>query len=58
MSATDADADEHAIATLPAPPYYAVIFTSLRMDDDQSGYEATSAEMLRLAAEAPGYLRG
>ena len=56
MGAADADENEHAIAALPAPPYYAVIFTSLRRDDDQSSYDATSAEMLRLAAEAPGYL--
>ena len=40
----------------PAPPYVAVIFTSLRSADDQAGYEAMAAEMERLAATQPGYL--
>jgi heme-degrading monooxygenase HmoA len=40
----------------PAPPYVAVIFTSIRSADDQAGYEAMAAEMERLAATQPGYL--
>jgi heme-degrading monooxygenase HmoA len=40
----------------PAPPYVAVIFTSIRTADDQAGYEAMAAEMERLAATQPGYL--
>jgi len=40
----------------PAPPYVAVIFTSIRTADDQPGYAAMAAEMERLAAIQPGYL--
>jgi heme-degrading monooxygenase HmoA len=43
------------IAKTPAPPYYAVIFTSLRTDTD-AGYEEMAEEMVRLAAIQPGYL--
>jgi heme-degrading monooxygenase HmoA len=44
-----------AIATTPAPPYYAVIFTSVRTSGDH-GYAETAGEMIRLAAEQPGFL--
>ena len=44
------------IASTPTPPYVAVIFTSVRTDDDDSGYAAMAAEMDRLGAEQPGYL--
>jgi heme-degrading monooxygenase HmoA len=43
------------IAATPAPPYYAVIFTSLRTPGD-AGYAAMSDAMLALAAQQPGYL--
>ena len=43
------------IAETPAPPYVAVIFTSLRTDGD-NGYPAMVAAMERLAREQPGYL--
>jgi heme-degrading monooxygenase HmoA len=43
------------IAPTPAPPYVAVIFTSLRTPGD-NGYAAMSEAMDRLAAEQPGYL--
>ncbi len=43
------------IALTPAPPYYAVIFTSLRTDGDD-GYGAMSERMLELVARQPGYL--
>lgn len=43
------------IAQTPAPPYYAVIFTSTRTEVDQ-GYGDTAQQMLRLAATQPGYL--
>ncbi len=43
------------IAKTPAPPYYAVIFTSLRTYID-AGYEEMAEEMVRLAAIQPGYL--
>ena len=44
-----------AIATTPAPPYYAVIFTSLRTDGD-NGYGDMAELMLTLAAQQVGYL--
>jgi heme-degrading monooxygenase HmoA len=43
------------IAATPSPPYVAVIFTSVRTDDD-GGYAAMAAAMERLAREQPGYL--
>ncbi len=43
------------IARTPAPPYYAVIFTSLRTEGDQ-GYAAMAQRMDELAAQQPGYL--
>ena len=42
-------------AQTPDPPYYAVIFTSLRTDLEE-GYGATSARMIELAAQQPGFL--
>lgn len=43
------------IAKTPQPPYYAVIFTSIRTEGDD-GYEATAGEMVRLAEQQPGFL--
>lgn len=43
------------IAETPEPPYYAVIFTSLRTEVD-SGYDETAERMLQLAAAQPGFL--
>jgi len=43
------------IANTPQPPYYAVIFSSLRSDFDE-GYADTAARMLDLAAQQPGFL--
>ena len=42
-------------ASTPAPPYYAVIFTSLRKDGDE-GYADTARAMLELARQQPGFL--
>ena len=39
----------------PEPPYYAVVFTSMRTGGDR-GYAMTSDRMLELAAQQPGYL--
>ena len=39
-----------------SPPYYAVIFTSLRTEGDEAAYQKTAQEMLDLAAQQPGYL--
>lgn len=43
------------IAPTPVPPYYAVIFTSIRTDGDD-GYGAMSERMLELVSSQPGYL--
>lgn len=42
------------IASTPKPPYYAVIFTSLRTDGD-NGYADMATEMVELAAQQPGF---
>ena len=39
----------------PAPPYYAVIFTSIRTDGD-AGYGSMAERMVELAREQPGFL--
>jgi heme-degrading monooxygenase HmoA len=44
------------IAGTPQPPYYAVIFTSLRNASDEEGYAAMAAEMAELARHQGGYL--
>ena len=44
-----------AIANTPAPPYYAVIFTSLRTEGD-AGYDAMSDRMVELASQQTGFL--
>ena len=42
-------------AATPEPPYYAVIFSSLRGADDPEYHDA-AARMLALAADQPGFL--
>jgi heme-degrading monooxygenase HmoA len=42
-------------ATTPTPPYYAVIFTSVRTSGD-NGYEDMATKMVELAAQQPGFL--
>jgi heme-degrading monooxygenase HmoA len=42
-------------AATPAPPYYAVIFTSQRTSVDE-GYDDMGARMVELAARQPGFL--
>ena len=44
------------IATTPSPPYYAVIFSSLRTNEDQAGYLDMAEKMTNLAMQQPGYL--
>jgi heme-degrading monooxygenase HmoA len=44
-----------AIAATPAPPYYAVIFTSLRTAGD-NGYGKMAEAMEALAGTQPGFL--
>lgn len=43
------------IARTPSPPYYAVIFSSLRTEIEE-GYGEMAKEMVRLAELQPGYL--
>jgi len=43
------------IARTAEPPYYAVIFTSTRNEDDH-GYAAMSDRMIELAEKQPGFL--
>ena len=44
-----------AIAKTPTPPYYAVIFTSVRTEGD-NGYAKMADEMVRLGFGQPGFL--
>lgn len=43
------------IAETPRPPYYAVIFTSVRTEAD-NGYAEMSEKMVKLAQEQEGFL--
>lgn len=43
------------IANTPKPPYYAVIFTSLRTEGD-NGYGAMAERMVELASQQQGFL--
>lgn len=54
-SATELATEPASLAETPAPPYTAVIFTSLRTAGD-GGYAATAARMVELAAAQPGFL--
>ena len=45
----------NALAHTPEPPYYAVIFTSLRTEVEQ-GYGRMAERMVELAAHQPGFL--
>ena len=44
-----------SIASTPEPPYYAVIFTSLRTEGDH-GYASMADRMVELASSQPGFL--
>jgi heme-degrading monooxygenase HmoA len=43
------------IANTPQPPYYAVVFTSERTDEND-GYEDTANRMVELAKDQEGFL--
>lgn len=45
-----------APAVTPQPPYYAVVFTSIRTAADPEGYAVTADRMLELARQQPGFL--
>lgn len=44
------------IATTPKPPYYAVIFSSIRTHNEDPEYETMAERMVELAAQQPGFL--
>jgi len=44
------------IAKTPEPPYYAVVFTSVRTGADAAAYALAAARMVELAAAQPGFL--
>ncbi|MFN0014573.1 MAG: antibiotic biosynthesis monooxygenase family protein [Saprospiraceae bacterium] len=43
------------LSNTPPPPYYAVIFSSIRTEGD-NGYSATAQRMAEFAAAQPGFL--
>ncbi len=43
------------IAKTPTPPYYAVVFTSVRTSVDE-GYYATNDKLVEMVKQVPGYL--
>lgn len=47
--------ESNGIAATPEPPYYTVVFTSLRTEVDE-GYAEAAQRMVELAAEQPGFL--
>lgn len=47
--------DAMSIANTPSPPYYAVIFSSVRTEQD-NGYGAMADRMLALASRQEGFL--
>lgn len=47
--------DAMSIANTPSPPYYAVIFSSVRTEQD-NGYGAMADRMLALASQQEGFL--
>lgn len=48
--------DDAKLAATPEPPYYAVIFASIRTPHDDVGYGAAADRMMQLASKQPGYL--
>jgi heme-degrading monooxygenase HmoA len=44
------------LARTPDPPYWAVIFTSLRNDQPDDLFDETDQQMMALASQQPGYL--
>jgi heme-degrading monooxygenase HmoA len=50
------DAPEQRPSDVPEPPYYAVVFTATRTDDDPDGYARTAERLSRLVRAIPGFL--
>ena len=40
----------------PEPPYYAVIFTTMRVNDPNDGYAEMSKNMEKMVCNQPGYI--
>ena len=55
-SMSHSDPDPERFATLPPPPYYAVIFSSQRNGEDEAGYASTADRMDELVRGQPGFL--
>ncbi|MCY3002326.1 MAG: antibiotic biosynthesis monooxygenase [Planctomycetota bacterium] len=49
-------ASDGPFAKLPEPPYYAVIFTSVRTERDGAEYGRVADALVELAREQPGFL--
>ncbi|NMH68136.1 antibiotic biosynthesis monooxygenase [Bacillus sp. RO3] len=45
-----------SFSATPPPPYYAVIFTSQRTEEDSEGYSRTADLMVELASTQQGFL--
>ncbi|HEY0660138.1 MAG TPA: antibiotic biosynthesis monooxygenase [Lysobacter sp.] len=45
-----------SFSKLPAPPYYAVIFSSQRNGRDEAGYDRTATRLFDLVQGQPGFL--
>ncbi len=45
-----------SIAKTPEPPYFAVVFTSVRTNNDDEDYAQTAERMVELAKQQKGYL--
>jgi heme-degrading monooxygenase HmoA len=47
---------DNPLARTPAPPYWAVIFTSQRSSAAGDGYDAVAERMVELSRASPGFL--
>ncbi len=41
---------------IPEPPYYAVIFTTMRVNDPNDGYAEMSEGLEKIVCDQPGYI--
>jgi heme-degrading monooxygenase HmoA len=56
MTATRHNGGVDAIAGTPEPPYYAVVFSSVRRTRDGDGYDEAAVRMMELARRQDGFL--
>ena len=45
-----------SFAGTPEPPYYAVIFTTMRVNDPNDGYAEMSERLEKMVCDQPGYI--